>query len=197
MKHSILLTAIFALPAAAGMILFAGCDTDETDTVDTIDTTTDTSPGTTTGTTPRPTPTPSGGAPSGASGSTDPMPSGTGTTGGMDTGTATELSAAVKQQVTTISGQLKQAAETAIGEAETAGDTTNTALFTRVNELVDGVQRAVDENKLPEAAGYMQQLQGIKAQLPPNMQEMLTQLAAAIPGASGMIDGARGLLGGN
>lgn len=172
MKHRMLFTAIFALPAAAGIVLFAGCDDNEAEP----------DYGDTSG----------GGSPGTGSASSDTLPD-----GNADNGVADQMTDAMKEKISQAAEGLQESSEAAKDEAKEAGDEAKVTMLGTVNELADKVQAAVGEGKMTEAAAALKQLTDMKSQLPQNVQDSLTKLVEAMPSTSGLIDGARGMLGGS
>ena len=107
-----------------------------------------------------------------------------------------QLSAPVRDRLSQLTEQLQEQAEAAKDQVEATVDTdaagtgnAQSQALGRVNEIADQLQAAIDDGNLGQAGRYLQQLQGMKAQLPPNIQQMIDQIAQSMPGASTLLNG--------
>ena len=178
-------TLLLAAPAVAGLLYVAGCDDgtevgdddadveaveiDEGDTLDVEDEMAD--------------PIDDAAEPAAA------------TTGGMmdrAADAAGGMAAGMKDRLTGMANELETSVDTAMGDAE--GETADA--LSQAKDLVGQIKTAVSEGNMGELGGYVRQLQGMKAQLPQEVQGVIERMASAVPGVGQMGDAAQGMLGG-
>ena len=121
------------------------------------------------------------------------------TTGGMmdrAADAAGGMAAGMKDRLTGMADELETSVEGAMGDAE--GETADA--LSQAKDLVARIKTAVSEGDMGELGGHVRQLQGMKADLPQDVQNVIERMAAAVPGVSQMggdLGGAaEGILGG-
>ena len=140
-------------PALAAMLAVGGCDNDDDDAA-------------TTGNT---------GAPP-LDGMTVGGESSVGDDEATPAGTGMTLPEAAKDQLSQLTEDFQEAADAAKGE-----EGANETLLGQANEVADSLQEAFENGNLQDAGRYMSQLQGMKDQLPANLQTMLDNIMNAVP----------------